>query len=265
MTENPQLPDHVQAGFHVEPAAAEPAGPAWDHGWRVGTVVFSRALSADAAAWSAKTREKLQIPGLRIARPIRSTDGRYVVSGWRASSHIDGTLSRRVDEVVLAALRLDDALSELEIPGFAQQPGEDPFARADRAAWSGGTTGNELVAELAELMTPLQAPDQVCHGDLLASTIFSGYQAPAVTDLVAVAHPHGYSAALVMVDGLIAGAVDSGVIDRFDHLPGLDQLLLRALAYRVLVLEYLPETAPNISADLQRVAEILMSRASATM
>lgn len=265
MSENPQLPDHVQSGFHVEPETPHPAGASWDHGWLVGNVVFSRAVSADAAAWSAKTREKLRIPGLRVARPIRATDGRYVISGWRASNHIDGAPARRVDEVVHAALRLDDALSEVEIPAFTRGGGTDPFTRADREAWAMYPGPNDLASRLISLMDPVDAPDQVCHADLLATTIFSGYQAPAVTDLVAVAHPHGYSAALVMVDGLLAGAVDGGIIDRFDHLPALDQLLLRALTYRVLVHEYHPEAVPNMSADLTRVAEILMSRVSATM
>lgn len=265
MTENPQLPDFVQSGFHVEPGTPEPAGPAWDHGWRVGTVVFSRALSADAAAWSAKTREKLRVDGLRIARPIRATDGRYVVSGWRASNHIDGQLARRVDEAVHAALRLDDAMSGLEIPGFARENAEDPFTRADRAVRSGDPGGSGLAERLMTRMTAIDAPTQVCHGDLLATLLFSGHQAPAVTDLVAVAHPHGYTAALTMVDGLLAGAVDSGVIDRFDHLPGLEQLLLRALCYRVLVHELHDEAASNMTADLERVAEVLMSRGSATM
>lgn len=263
---NPQLPEHVQSGFHVEPGTPEPAGAAWDHGWRVGPVVFSRAVSADQAAWSAKTREKLRIPGLRVARPIRATDGRYVVSGWRASNHIDGAPSRRVDEVVHAALRLDDALSEVDIPAFARSSGEDPFTRADREAWGSADPGvNDLAGKLFALMLPVTAPDQVCHADLLATTLFAGYQAPAVTDLVAVAHPHGYSAALVMIDGLLAGAVDTGILDRFDHLPALDQLLLRALTYRVLVHEYHPEAVSNMIADLERVSETLMSRVSATM
>ncbi|MGD7002961.1 TIGR02569 family protein [Corynebacterium halotolerans] len=265
MTENPQLPDFVQSGFHVEPGTPEPAGLAWDHGWRVGTVVFSRALSADAAAWSAKTREKLRVPGLRVARPIRATDGRYVVSGWRASNHIDGQPARRVDEAVHAALRLDDALSALDIPAFAREGGEDPFTKADRASRSGNDCGNELAARLTAQMEPLAAAEQVCHADLLATLLFSGYQAPAVTDLVAVAHPHGYTAALVMVDGLLAGAVDTGVLDRFDHLPGLDQLLLRALCYRVLVHQFHEDAIPTMAADLERVAETLMSRVSATM
>lgn len=265
MSENPQLPEHVQSGFHVEPGEPRPAGAPWDHGWLVGNVVFSRAISAGAAAWSAKTREKLRIPGLRVARPIRATDGRYLISGWRASNHIDGTPARRVDEVVHAALRLDDALSDVEIPDFARSGGSDPFTRADREAWAMLPGPHDLASRLISLMEPVDAPDQVCHADLLATTLFSGYQAPAVTDLVAVAHPHGYSAALVMVDGLLAGAVDQGVIDRFDHLPALDQLLLRALTYRVLVHEHHPEAVAGMDADLLRVAEILMSRVSATM
>ncbi|MDT5328005.1 MAG: hypothetical protein QOF25_5157, partial [Mycobacterium sp.] len=40
------------------------------------------------AAWSAKVRETLFVDGVRLARPVRSTDGRYVVAGWRADTFV---------------------------------------------------------------------------------------------------------------------------------------------------------------------------------
>jgi uncharacterized protein (TIGR02569 family) len=61
-------------------------GDQWVGGWRVGEVVLSMVPDHARAAWSAATRENLFVDGLRIARPFRATDGRYVISGWRADT-----------------------------------------------------------------------------------------------------------------------------------------------------------------------------------
>lgn len=252
-----QVPAHVVAGFAGEQAGApEPAGHAWDNGWRIGGTVYSRAGAH--AGWSAKMREKLQVEGVRIARPVRSTDGRFVLAGWKANGWIDGTPTRhRVDETVGAALRLADALTGLVGPPSDTIHDDDPFVRADRLAWE----------ETDLLLEPLDVPGQVGHADLLAATTYSGTQAPAVTDLVpfSTLRPHGYTAALVIVDGLLADTVDEAVIDRFAHIPHLGQLLLRAHAYRRHINELHPRASPAMHPHLARVRDTLVSRVSATI
>lgn len=249
------VPEHVLAAFQGERADPEPAGHAWDNGWLIGSTVYARA--GTHAGWSAKIRERLQVDGVRIVRPVRSTDGRFVVAGWRADAWVPGRLMRRVDETVAAALRLSEALAGIPGPATETVPEDDPFIRADQLAWE------ETGPEYREINAPLQ----LGHADLLAATVFQDTQAPAVTGLVpfSAPRPAAYSAALVIVDGLVAGAVDDGVIERYAHLPDLDQLLLRALAYRRHVNELHPDAKPNTRSRLDRVAELLRSRASATM
>lgn len=248
------VPNHVVSAFQGEPGVPEPAGHAWDHGWRIGPVVYSRA-SGVAAGWSAKLRGTLQIDGVRLARPVRSTDGRFIVAGWKASTWTDGELSRRVDETVLVALRLADALADKQEPPEPEQA--DPFVLADQRAWE------ESAPEYRELTGPVQ----VGHADLLACTLYRGTQAPAVTELVpfSAPRPHGYTAALVIVDGLIAGAVDNGIIDRFRHLPDIDQLLLRAVAYRRHINDLHPASSSNARAHIRRVEDLLVSRVADTI
>lgn len=101
-----QLPDHIRDAFQVGAGPAERLGGAWDHGFRIGNTVFSKSMNAEIAPWSSKLRESLRPEGVRVARPIRSTDGRFVVSGWRASVYSTGAVSQRVDETVVAALSL---------------------------------------------------------------------------------------------------------------------------------------------------------------
>lgn len=250
------IPEHVLTAFGSDGAAPVAAGPAWDNGWVVGPLVYSEAT--DTAHWSASVRTRLTVPGVRVARPARSSDGRVVVGGWRASSHIPGELSLRIDETVAAALRLTDALSEVDGPVDLRRT--DLFAEAERDAW----------ARCDEEFGVLDAPVQAGHADMLGTTIYAGAAAPAVTDLVPFAQPrpHAMTAAQTITDALIVGAeggIDVGLIERFAHLPDLEDLLLRAVTYREIVADRHPEENSLTCSNVAAVRAALMSRRSATI
>ncbi|MEZ2121473.1 MULTISPECIES: TIGR02569 family protein [unclassified Corynebacterium] len=284
---HPELPDYVCGIFRASGPAPQPVGPAWDNGWRVGQTVISRVLDPVAASWSAKVREHLRPDGVRPARPVRSTDGRYVVSGWRATTFLEGELLARVDETVAAALRLADALAELPVAEHLTAPVGTPdgvtdlFAIADRAAWSPDPAavlapalgldstasetqraGMTMAALVSRTLEPVGGVRQVGHADMFATTLYSGSLPPVVTDIVGVAHPHGYTAAQVIVDALVAGAVDDGIIARYSHLPDIGQLMRRALLYRLYLHALLDDADPNVSAKLARVVDLLLSGVS---
>src|SRR5581483_22174 len=134
-------PEHVLAAFGLSGVRPAPLGDSWEGGWRCGEVVLSTVADHARAAWSARVRETLFVDGVRLARPVRSTDGRYVVSGWQADTFVAGKPEPRHDEVVSAAVRLHEATGELERTRFLTQGptapwGEvDVFIAADRAAW----------------------------------------------------------------------------------------------------------------------------------
>lgn len=252
MSESDQLPDHVRDAFQVGAGPAEQLSEAWDYGFRVGNTVFSKVLNPETAAWSSKTREGLKPEGVRVVRPIRSTDGRFVVAGWRASVFSTGNVAKRVDETVVAALRLADAL----VKSHAPEPVDNVFHRADIRAWE------EQPGQIGQLLRPIDRVNQVGHADMLATTLYSGTQPPAVTDLVPVLRPHGFTAALVIVDGLLLGAVDEGILGRFSHLPDIESLLLRAFLFRRNIQELSENNDPNIISNLNRVENTLVSYVS---
>ena len=204
-------PDHVLAAFGLSGVRPAPLGSSWEGGWRCGEVVLSLVADHARAAWSAKVRETLFVDGVRLARPVRSTDGRYVVAGWRADTYVAGTPEPRHDEVVSAAVRLHEATAKLERPRFLTQPPVAPWAdvdvfiAADRAAWeerplhalppgarvapgtADGEKSVELINQLAALRRPTKSPSQLVHGDLYGTVLFAGTAAPGITDITPLA------------------------------------------------------------------------------
>lgn len=201
-------PDHVLAAFGLTAHPPIALADSWHSGWRVGEVVLSLVPDYTRAAWSAKVRENLYVDGLRIARPYRAADGRYVVSGWRADSYIAGSPEPRHDEVLSVADRLHTALAGVGMARFLVQPPAPPhsdvdvFVAADRAAWEDpplrsahaagmaehttvdGHTSVEALKMLAKLRKPVEMQSQVVHGDLFGTVLFAGAAAPGITDIV---------------------------------------------------------------------------------
>lgn len=233
------------------------------------------------AAWSAKIRETLFVDGIRLARPVRSTDGRYVVSGWQADTFVAGVPEPRHDEVVSAAIRLHEATSKLERPRFLTRAPMAPWAEvdvfiaADRGAWeerplqslppdaaatlgaADGERSMDLIAQLAGLRKPTKSPNQLVHGDLYGTVLFAGAAAPGVTDITPYWRPASWAAAVTVIDALAWADADEGLIDRWDGLPEWPQMLLRALIFRLAVHALHPRSTVESFPGLARTAALV--------
>jgi len=264
-------------------AGAQPVslGASWEGGWRCGEMVLSMVADHARAAWSARVRETLFVDGVRLARPVRSTDGRYVVSGWRADTFVAGTPEPRHDEVVSAAVRLHEATGKLERPRFLTQGPTAPwgdvdvFIAADRAAWEdrplasvppGARTAPptadtqrsvELINQLASLRKPTKSPNQVVHGDLYGTVLFVGTAAPGITDITPYWRPASWAAGVAVVDALSWGEADDGLIERWNALPEWPQMLLRALMFRLAVHALHPRSTAEAFPGLARTAALI--------
>lgn len=271
-------PDHVLAAFGLKDA--EPT-PAWDGGWRSGEIVLTPIADHARAAWSAKVRESLFVDGLRLARPVRSTDGRYVVSGWRADTHVAGAPEARHDELVSVGVRLHQVTAGLERPRFLTQAPVPPwtdvdvFTVADRAAWDerplqalplGAPTlpespdraeSMELLTRLAGLRRPTESPSQLVHGDLYGTVLFAGTAAPGITDIAPYWRPAPWAAGVAVVDAMAWGEADDEIIERWEDLPEWPQMLLRALMFRLAVHVLHPRSTPEAFAGLKRTAAVI--------
>ncbi|MFM9034358.1 MAG: TIGR02569 family protein [Mycobacterium sp.] len=274
-------PEHVLAAFGLTGAVPEELDSGWDSGWRCGEIVLSLIADHARAAWSAKVRESMFVEGLRLARPVRSTDGRYVVSGWRADTYVAGAPEARHDEVVSAGVRLHEVTAGLERPRFLTQAPVPPwtevdvFTTADRAAWEDRPLQNlppgappipdtqdrvqsvDLVRQLAGLRRPTESPSQLVHGDLYGTVLFAGTAAPGITDITPYWRPASWAAGVAVVDALSWGEADDELIERWDDLPEWPQMVLRALMFRLSVHALHPRSTPEAFAGLLRTAAVV--------
>lgn len=271
----------MRSTFGLREVTPVALGPDWDGGWRCGDVVLSPVADHARAAWSAKVRETLTVEGVRLARPVRGTDGRYVVSGWRADTFIEGAPEPRHDEVVSVGLRLHAATATLERPRFLAQPPVAPwvdvdvFVAADRAAWEtvplrsirgagppqstspDGQRSIELIGQLASLRKPVETPSQLVHGDLFGTVLFAGNAAPGLADITPYWRPAPWAAGVAVVDAISWGGADDGLLARWDDLPEWPQMLLRALAFRLAVHALHPRSTAEAFPGLARTAELV--------
>jgi uncharacterized protein (TIGR02569 family) len=274
-------PEHVLSAFGLAGVKPVALGASWEGGWRCGEVVLSIVADNARAAWSARVRETLFVDGVRLARPVRSTDGRYILSGWRADTFVAGTPEARHDEVVSAAVRLHEATGKLERPRFLTQGPAAPwgdvdvFIAADRAAWEerplqsvppGARTAPptadaqrsvELINQLASLRRATKSPNQLVHGDLYGTVLFIGTAAPGITDITPYWRPASWAAGVVVVDALSWGEADDGLIERWSALPEWPQMLLRALMFRLAVHALHPRSTADAFPGLARTAALV--------
>ena len=204
--------------------------------WRCGGTVLRPVADRARAVWLARTLYRVEVPDLRIARPIRATDGRWIVGGWAASRYVPGSPEPRHDETMLAALKLAHATADAPRPDFRR---DDVGALADRIAWQEAdaeveeTKGGRWFEVLAVARRPVHLPNQVVPGGLFGEVLFDGPAPPGVVDFDPYYRPAEWGAAIAAVDAVAWGGADTEFLRRWSHLPEWSQLLLRALLFRL--------------------------------
>lgn len=228
--------------------------------WRCDDIALRPASSPAEASWVAQTMGELSVPDLRIARPVRSSDGRYVVGGWVAFRFVEGRAEPRYDEVIAASLRLHEATAGLNRPRFLGMR-VDVFALADRVAWQEDKAeldpdlGGRLFDRFADGRAPMAAKPQVVHGDLFGNVLFSEDAAPGIIDFTAYHRPAAWAAGVVVVDALAWGGADDAIAKRWAHLPEWPQALRRALLFRLATHALHPRSTSRSMRGLERAAE----------
>ena len=192
--------------------------------FRCGESVLKPVDEPAEAAWLAGTFEQLRVTGLRLARPVRASDGRWVVAGWCAQRFVSGVPEPRYDEIITASLTLHEATARLPQPKFLALR-SDLYSRAERLAWGepDGSTGDlselgdghgaRLFETLANGRRPVDLRHQLVHGDLFGNVLFAGAVPPAVVDITPYWRPPEWAAAVIAVDALSWGGAGTDLLE----------------------------------------------------
>ncbi|MGI8416324.1 MAG: TIGR02569 family protein [Nakamurella sp.] len=261
--------EHVRAAFGV--AAAEPELLSGGQGttWRCDDTVLKPTTNTAETAWIASTFEHLQVDGVRLSRPIRSMDGRWVVGGWTAQRFVAGRADDRYTEILETGDRLHEALAEIREPRFLRER-DDLYSWADKLAWGeiedtdgklGGGHGAKLFAELAAGRAPVSptATAQVVHGDLFGNVLFAASAPPAVVDITPYWRPPSWAAAVIVVDAISWGGATTDLVEGSADRQDFPEMLRRALLFRLAVSLAHPRSTAESLVEMLSAAEVLDS------
>lgn len=204
---------------------------------RVGDVVLKSIDDEVDATWTAALCHRVVAESIRVVRPVRATDGAWVVDGWTATTYVSGLepVGDRWSELIAAGRAFHAAVADEARPAHLDDRA-DWWSKADRAVW--GEESVDLVdpaaaiaGRLRDAMRPADLRSQVVHGDLGGNVLF-GDGPPLVLDVSVYWRPPAWAEALALVDGIMWAGAPSDVLDLLDRATAL-QVGVRALLFRV--------------------------------
>ena len=185
------------------------------------------------AAWTSEA--------IRVPEPVHATDGdSWSADGWGAHVYLAGRdteLLAELDLVKEAGAVFHEALAELPRSSFMDHR-DDPWAYGDRLAWEdvqpeADDETRAVIEELLDRRRPVTTPSQVVHGDLLPNVLAGDGAAPGIIDWPPYFRPRGFGEAIAVHDAITFRGGSMGLLDSWRTGPDWEQLVLRALVYRL--------------------------------
>jgi uncharacterized protein (TIGR02569 family) len=243
-----RVPDDVLAAFGAAGVRPVPLAGGQGTAWRAGRVVLKPADSPPADRWDADVFDALTGPGFRVPRPVRAATGDWVAHGWTAWQWVPGAaadwsgVSARWPELIALSGALHAALAGIPVPRW-RVTRDIPWTIGDQVAWGErdpapllGPAAGPLAGQVRRLLAalrPVDLPDQLIHADLAGNVLFADAAPPAVIDFSPLNRPAGLPLAVVAVDALMWQGARPEALGQLAGEPEIDQLLVRALIYRL--------------------------------
>jgi uncharacterized protein (TIGR02569 family) len=257
------VPEAVLAAFGAAGIDPVPLSGGRGTAWRAGQLVLKPADSVREGRWFADVYDALSGPGFRVPRPVRAVTGDWVAQGWTASQVVAGApadwsgVSPRWPELIAVSRALHAALAGASVPEWRGAM-ENPWMIGDQVAWGErdpgpllGRAAGQITGQVRLLLAalrPVDLPDQLIHADLAGNVLFADGASPAVIDFSPLHRPAGLPLAIVAVDALMWHRARPEVLGQLASEPELDQLLARALVYRLVTEVVMRESTAGIDA-----------------
>jgi hypothetical protein len=223
--------------------------------FRIGDVVVKLAQDPAENEWSAAVFDAIEEDGFRVHRPIRASDGSFLVDNWIAWHWIAGEHERSDWRAAAQAARC----LHRAIPAAAARAGRDTrpawlagrthrWARAEAVVWHGAALPAEADYSVPEVALWERARDagpvltaeeeresQIVHGDVASNILRDpAFDTLAFIDMSPGWRPASSVDAQVIVEGVAFYGGDEALLDDVASAPGGRAAVARACAFRVL-------------------------------
>jgi uncharacterized protein (TIGR02569 family) len=209
--------------------------------WRCGDLVLKPVEHEAEHDWVAQVFVSWPAGDLvRVPVPVAARSGDLVYDGWAAHRWVDGRDASMRGEPNLVRRGCEDfhaVIADLERPAFLDER-DDPWSFGDRVAWEGQQPqGSTLTLRLIEsglaALRPVRSAPQVVHGDIGGNVLVADGLPPAVIDWPPYYRPAGWALAVAAVDAICWDGAPITLLGEWSDVPEWDQLLLRAVIYRI--------------------------------
>jgi hypothetical protein len=226
-------------GVRADELRRAPAGP---HCWTDGHLFLKPVGCVPEHAWVCEVYANWTATHVRVPEPVMprgSGETGWSSDGWGAQLLIRGrdTEPGELDKVRQASDAFHACIRDLPKPAFMDER-DDPFAFGDRLAWEGVEPEGDgetltLIERLREHLAPVSDRSQVIHGDILGNVMLVDGHLPAVIDWPPYFRPAGFANAIAATDAATFRAAPLSLLDEWSSGADWNQLLVRALLYRL--------------------------------
>lgn len=211
--------------------------------WTDGRLVLKPVGFVPEHDWVCEVYAAWASDAVRVPEPVQPNAAAGVswsVDGWGAHVFLagrDAELLGELPQVKEASDAFHDAIKDLPRPDFMDVR-DDPWAYGDRLAWEAiepdaDDETKDLIRLLTTHLAPVRDREQLIHGDVLPNVLLADGLAPGVIDWPPYFRPVGMGNAVAVIDAVTFRRGPLSLLDEWETGADWDQLLIRALLYRL--------------------------------
>jgi len=213
------------------------------HAWTDGRLVLKPVGCVPEHTWVCEVYASWSATEVRVPEPVMPVGQRHrswSVDGWGAHVFLPGRdteLPGEASRVKETSDAFHDCVQDLPRPAFMDDRA-DPWAFGDRLAWEdaepeGDAATLRMIDRLRAHLAPVASASQAIHGDILPNVLLHDRLPPAVIDWPPYFRPAAMANAIAATDAVTFRAAPLSLLDEWSSGPDWDQLLIRAVLYRL--------------------------------
>lgn len=182
--------------------------------------------------------------GYRISKPLKTSDGKFIVDGYGASEFKDGKHDfHRLDNILDVSQKLHQDLQGLK--DYPLPKTNNPWAYAHEVLWrdeqipqNWHKQTDQLISFILNSLVEINLPHQIIHSDIGGNVLFHDYLLPLVIDFSPTYAPYAYANAIAVCDNIAWGEYDLNALELLQPFSHYQEMIKYAVAFRVLTMAF---------------------------